>query len=346
MAVDMIPADYESLLADLKKRIRNARTHVALSVNRELILLYWHIGRTILKRQDREGWGSKVIDRLAEDLRREFPDMKGLSRANLFYMRAFADAYPEVSIVQQAVGQLPWGHNVALVTKVKDPALREWYATACIENGWSRAVMIAQIESCLHERQGAAQSNFTHTLPAPQSELAQQMLKDPYNFDFLTLHDRAVERDLQQGLLGHLRDFMLELGVGFSFVGNEYHLEVAGEDFYLDLLFYHLKLRCFVVVELKMTEFKPEYAGKINFYLSAVDDLLRHPQDNPTIGILLCKGRNRVVVEYSLRDMHKPLGVAEYELARSLPEDLKGSLPTIEELEKELGELEEGKGDE
>jgi predicted nuclease of restriction endonuclease-like (RecB) superfamily len=235
---------------------------------------------------------------------------------------------------------------VALVTKVKDPALREWYATACIENGWSRAVMIAQIESCLHERQGAAQSNFTHTLPAPQSELAQQMLKDPYNFDFLTLHDRAVERDLQQGLLGHLRDFMLELGVGFSFVGNEYHLEVAGEDFYLDLLFYHLKLRCFVVVELKMTEFKPEYAGKINFYLSAVDDLLRHPQDNPTIGILLCKGRNRVVVEYSLRDMHKPLGVAEYELARSLPEDLKGSLPTIEELEKELGELEEGKGDE
>jgi hypothetical protein len=172
------------------------------------------------------------------------------------------------------------------------------------------------------------------------------MLKDPYNFDFLTLHDRAVERDLQQGLLGHLRDFMLELGVGFSFVGNEYHLEVAGEDFYLDLLFYHLKLRCFVVVELKMTEFKPEYAGKINFYLSAVDDLLRHPQDNPTIGILLCKGRNRVVVEYSLRDMHKPLGVAEYELARSLPEDLKGSLPTIEELEKELGELEEGKGDE
>jgi Uncharacterized conserved protein len=346
MVADMIPAGYEVLLADLKNRIRAARVHAALSVNRELIQLYWHIGRTILERQDREGWGSKVIDRLADDLRQEFPDMKGLSRANLFYMRAFADAYPEVSIVQQLVGQLPWGHNVTLITKIKDPALREWYAGACIENGWSRAVMVAQIETSLHKRQGAAQSNFTHTLPAPQSELAQQILKDPYNFDFLTLHDQAVERDLQKGLLEHLKDFMLELGVGFAFVGNEYHLEVAGDDFYLDLLFYHLKLRCFVVVELKMTEFKPEYAGKINFYLSAVDDLLRHSADNPTIGILLCKSKNRVIVEYSLRDMHKPLGIAEYKLAQSLPDDLKGNLPTIEELEKELGELEEVSRDE
>nr|WP_321496361.1 PDDEXK nuclease domain-containing protein [uncultured Methanolobus sp.] len=341
MVADMIPAGYEALLADLKNRIRTARVHAALSVNRELIQLYWYIGRTILERQDQEGWGSKVIDRLADDLRREFPDMKGLSRANLFYMRAFADAYPEVSIVQQLVGQLPWGHNVTLITKIKDPALREWYAGACIENGWSRAVMIAHIESSLHLRQGAAQSNFTHTLPATQSELAQQVLKDPYNFDFLTLHDKALERDLQKGLLEHLKEFMLELGVGFAFVGNEYHLEVAGDDFYLDLLFYHLKLRCFVVVELKMTEFKPEHAGKINFYLSAVDDILRHPQDNPTIGILLCKSKNHVIVEYSLRDVHKPLGVAEYKLAQSLPDDLKGNLPTIEELEKELGELEE-----
>lgn len=320
----------------------NARVYAALSVNSEVVLLYWQIGRTILERQNQEGRGAKVINRLAEDLRREFPDMKGLSRTNLFYMRAFAEAYPEVAIVQQLVGQLPWGHNVVLITKIKDPGLREWwYAHACIENGWSRAVMEAQIETSLHRRQGAAQSNFTHTLPSPQSELAQEILKDPYNFDFLTLHDQALERDLQKGLLAHLKDFMLELGVGFAFVGSEYHLEVGGEDFYLDLLFYHLKLRCFVVVELKMTEFKPEYAGKINFYLSAVDDLLRHPQDNPTIGILLCKSKNRVVVEYSLRDMHKPLGIAEYQLAQSLPENLKGSLPTIEELEKELGHLQE-----
>lgn len=346
MVADLIPAGYESLLADLKKRIKNARVHAALSVNRELIILYWQIGRSILQRQGEEGWGSKVIECLANDLRREFPDMKGLSRANLFYMRAFANAYPEVSIVQQLVGQLPWGHNVTLITKIKDPSLREWYAGACIENGWSRAVMLAQIESSLHTRLGAAQNNFTHTLPAPQSELAQQILKDPYNFDFLTLHEHALERDLQKGLLAHLKDFMLELGVGFSFVGSEYHLEVAGDDFYIDLLFYHLKLRCFVVVELKMTEFKPEYAGKINFYLSAVDDLLRHPQDSPAIGILLCKSKKRVIVEYSLRDIHKPVGISEYKLAQSLPDDLKGSLPTIEELEEELGDLEEVGDDE
>lgn len=341
MESEILPTGYEGMLDDLKTCIRNARVRAALSVNSELVLLYWQIGRTILERQNQEGWGAKVINRLAEDLRQEFPDMKGLSRTNLFYMRAFAEAYPEVAIVQQLVGQLPWGHNVVLITKIKDPGLREWYAHSCIENGWSRAVMEAQIEKSLHRRQGAAQSNFTHTLPAPQSELAQEILKDPYNFDFLTLHDQALERDLQKGLLEHLKDFMLELGAGFAFVGSEYHLEVGGVDFYLDLLFYHLKLRCFVVVELKMTEFKPEYAGKINFYLSAVDDLLRHPQDNPTIGILLCKSKNRVVVEYSLRDMHKPLGIAEYQLAQSLPENLKGSLPTIEELEKELGHLQE-----
>lgn len=312
MTADIIPSGYESLLADLKNRILNTRVHAALSVNRELILLYWHIGRTILERQEQEGWGSKVIDRLADDLRREFPDMKGLSRANLFYMRAFAEAYPDMSIVQQLVGQLPWGHNVLLITKIKDLSLREWYARACIEHGWNRAVMEVQIETSLHMRQGAAQTNFTHTLPAPQSELAQQILKDPYNFDFLTLHDQAVERDLQKGLLVHLKDFMMELGVGFAFVGNEYHLEVAGED----------------------------------FYLSAVDDMLRHPQDNPTIGILLCKSKNRVIVEYSLRDIHKPLGIAEYKLAQSLPDDLKGNLPTIEELEKELGDLQEVRDDE
>lgn len=266
--------------------------------------------------------------------------MKGLSRRNIIYMRAFAEAYPNREFVQQVAAQLPWFHNVATLTKLKDPALREWYLRACIEHGWSRAVLEAQMETRLHERSGKAISNFSCTLPAPQSELAQQVLKDPYNFDFLSTHDALLERDLHRKLLEHLRDFMLELGVGFVFAGSQYHLEVGGEDFYLDLLFYHLRLRCFVVVELKTTEFKPEYAGKLNFYLSAADDILRHPQDNPTIGVLLCKDKNRVVVEYALRDVQKPMGVAEYRLAQALPAELKGSLPSVKDLEAELAKLE------
>ena len=339
-----LPAGYMELLEDLKRRIREARVRAALSVNRELVLLYWHIGREILKRQKQEGWGAKVIERLARDLRREFPDMKGLSRANLFYMRAFAEAYPDEQFVQQLAGQLPWWHNVVIFTKIKDPALREWYIRACIEHGWSRAVLIAQIETRLHERQGKAVTNFERTLPASTSELARDILKDPYNFDFLGLHDKAVERDLERALLQHLRDFMLELGTGFAFVGSQYHLEVGGEDFYIDLLFYHLKLRCFVVIDLKMREFRPEDAGKMNFYLSAVDDLLRHPEDRPSIGLILCKTKNRLVVEYSLRDMNKPIGTASYQLTRTLPADLQESLPSVEELEAELGRVEnEGK---
>lgn len=336
MVAEMLSKAYQELLEDLKQRIRTARVRAALSVNRELILLYWHIGRAILERQAREGWGAKVIERLGEDLRREFPDMRGLSRANLFYMRAFAEAYPDEQIIQQLVGQLPWGHNVVILTRLKDLGLREWYVRACIEHSWSRAVLEAQIDTRLHERTGRAVTNFSRTLPGPQSELAQQILKDPYNFDFITLHDAAVERDLHKGLLEHMKGFMLELGVGFAFVGSNYPLVVGGEDFYLDLLFYHLKLRAFVVVELKATEFRPEYAGKLNFYLSAVDDLLRHPQDCPTIGILLGKGRNHVIVEYALRSMNKPIGVADYQLAKALPEHLQGSLPTVEQLEAEL----------
>jgi predicted nuclease of restriction endonuclease-like (RecB) superfamily len=340
MTDEILIEAYQELLDNLKNRIRNARVRASLSVNRELILLYWQIGRAILERQALDGWGAKVIERLADDLRHEFPDMKGLSRANLFYMRAFAEAYPSEQIVQQLAGQIPWWHNVVIMTKLKDPELREWYIRACIDNGWSRAVLVAQIETRLHERAGRAITNFRRTLPAPQSELAQQILKDPYNFEFLTTYDDAVESDLHKGLLEHLKDFMLELGVGFAYVGSNYHLEIAGQDFYLDLLFYHLRLRSFVVVELKTTEFKPEYAGKLNFYLSAADDLLRHSQDNPTIGILLCKGKNRVVVEYALRNMHQPIGVAEYQLAKALPDSLKGSLPTVEQLEAELKSIE------
>lgn len=340
MSGEILIGAYQKLLDNLKNRIRDARVRAALSVNRELVLLYWQIGKAILERQAQDGWGAKVIERLADDLRREFSDMKGLSRANLFYMRAFAEAYPSEQIIQQLAGQIPWWHNVVIMTRLKDPELREWYIRACIENGWSRAVLMAQIETRLHERTGRAITNFHRTLPASQSELAQQILKDPYSFEFLTTHDAAMERDLHKGLLEHLKEFMLELGVGFAFVGSNYHLEIAGEDFYLDLLFYHLRLRSFVVVELKTTEFKPEYAGKLNFYLSAVDDLLRHSQDNPTIGILLCRGKNRVVVEYALRNMHQPIGVAEYQLAKALPDSLKGSLPTVEQLEAELKAME------
>lgn len=336
----VLPLEYAALLTDLKVRIRSAQTQAALSVNRELVLLYWQIGQTLHRESQQAGWGAKVVDQLARDLTNEFPDMKGFTRRNLLYMQQFALAWPDEAMVKQLVSQIPWGHNIALLQKLKDTAQRQWYARATIQNGWSRNVLIHQIDSRLIERQGQASTNFDRALPAAQSELAQQLLKDPYNFDFLTLHNEALERDLEKGLLNHLRDFMLELGVGFAFVGSQYHLEVGGEDFYLDLLFYHLKLRCYVVVELKIGEFKPEYVGKMNFYLSAVDDLLRHEQDGPSIGLLLCRTQNKVIAEYALRGVDKPLGVSTYQLAGSLPADLKGQLPSIEALEAELAGME------
>ncbi len=334
-----LPLGYAEFLADLKKRIRRARIKAALSANRELILLYWEIGRMILERQKEEGWGSKVIDRLAQDLRREFPDMKGFSARNLKYMRAFAEAYPDKEFVQQVAAQIPWFHHCTLLDKVKDPAERIWYIQQTIEHGWSRNVLVHQIESGLYYRKGKAITNFDRTLPAPQSDLAQEMLKDPYVFDFLGLTEDIRERELEKQLITRIRDFLLELGVGFAFVGSQVHLEVGGEDFFLDLLFYHLKLRCYVVIELKTGEFKPEYAGKMNFYLSAVDDLFRHPDDRPSIGIILCKSKNKVIVEYALRDTTKPIGVSSYRLTRALPEEIKSSLPSVEELERELGNV-------
>ena len=246
--------------------------------------------------------------------------------------------------MQQVVALLPWGHNVRLIDRVKDRTEREWYARAAIENGWSRDILLHQVDSGLYHRQGKALSNFARVLPAPQSDLAVQMLKDPYNFDFLRLGEEAQEREVERGLVAHIRDFLLELGVGFAFVGSQVRLEVGGEDFYLDLLFYHVRLRCYVVVDLKAGEFQPEFAGKMNFYLSAADDLLRHPDDQPSVGILLCRRQNRVVAEYALRDVHKPLGVTTYQLAAALPESYKGELPTVEELEEELGRLGAGEG--
>jgi predicted nuclease of restriction endonuclease-like (RecB) superfamily len=336
MAEPLAPDSYGRFLADLKGRIRTAQLRASLAVNRELVLLYWQIGRDILDRQERENWGAKVIDRLAVDLKRAFPEMKGFSPRNLKYMRAFAEAWPDEAIVQQVVAQIPWGHNVRLLDLVKVPDDRIWYAKATMEHGWSRNVLILQIESGRLQRQGKAIANFDRTLPEPQSDLARDITKDPYNFDFLTLGDDAHERDLERGLLEHLRQFLLELGVGFAFVGSQHRLAVGGEEFYVDLLFYHLKLRAYVVIDLKMKSFAPEFAGKMNFYLSAVDNLLRHADDQPSIGLILCKTKDRFVAEYALRDINKPIGIAEYRLAEGLPEKLKGSLPTIEELESEL----------
>jgi predicted nuclease of restriction endonuclease-like (RecB) superfamily len=327
---------YIDLLARLKNQIRTAQVRAALAVNRELVLLYWGIGNEILQRQKEEGWGAQVIERLAKDLRAEFPGMQGFSLRNLKYMKAFAEAWPDQPIVQQAVAQLPWGHNVRLLDLLKDREERLWYARQAIQNGWSRNVLLIQIESGLYRRQGKAVTNFQTTLPLPQSDLAQQLIKDPYNFDFLTLASAAQERDLERGLLEHLRHFLIELGTGFAFVGSQIPLEVGGEDFKLDLLFYHLKLRCFIVIELKMTAFKPEYAGKMNFYLSAVDDLIRHPEDKPSIGLILCRTQNRIVAEYALRNTATPIGVSEFRHIEKLPEQLKGTLPTIEEIEAEL----------
>ena len=335
----LIPSSYAPLLADLKARVRAAQMRATLSVNRELILLYWHVGREILRAQKAEGWGAKVVERLAKDLAHEFPEMNGWSYRNLLFMREFSAAYEDTEIVKQLVSQLPWGTNILLMQRAKDPAARLWYARKAVEHGWSRAVLTVQIESRLHERSGKAITNFERTLPPAQSDMAREILKDPYNFDFLTLGEAAQERDLERGLVEHVQALLLEMGAGFAFVGRQVPLEVGDEDFYLDLLFYHLRLRCFVVVDLKMKPFEPEFAGKMNFYLSAVDDQMRHEHDAPTIGLLLCKdAKNRLKVEYALRDVKKPIGVAQWQtrLVESLPKNLRGSLPTIADIEREL----------
>jgi predicted nuclease of restriction endonuclease-like (RecB) superfamily len=335
---DQLLDDYAILLQRLKERIRVTQVQASLAVNRELILLYWQIGREILIRQQQQGWGAKVVNRLAKDLQHEFPEMKGFSSRNLKYMRAFAEAYADEQIVQQAAAQIPWFHNCVLLEKVKDLQQRLWYIQQTVQYGWSRSVLMYQIESGLFHRQGEAITNFEQTLPPAQSDLANQLLKDPYNFDFLSLGKEIQERDLEKALVNHIREFLLELGVGFAFVGSQYHLEVGGEDFYLDLLFYHLRLRCFVVIDLKMSEFKPEYSGKMNFYVSAVDDLLRHSDDRPTIGMILCKSKNRAVAEYALRDVNKPIGISTHQM-RNLPETLQSNLPTIEQLEMEMNTI-------
>ncbi|MBF6591228.1 MAG: DUF1016 family protein [Ktedonobacterales bacterium] len=338
MPRDLLPDGYDESLRDVKARIQQAQMRAALSVNRELVLLYWRIGREILRRQREQGWGAKVIDRLARDLRAAFPEMKGFSPRNLKYMRAFAEAYPDEQFVQQVAAQLPWFHLCVLLDKLKAPDQRLWYAHEAIQHGWSRNVLAHHIDTHLYARQGQAVTNFTDAMPTPQSDLAQQTLKDPYIFDFLSLGTEAHERDLERALLAHVRGFLLEMGTGFAFVGSQYHLEIDGHDFYLDLLFYHLRLRCFVVVDLKIGDFAPEHAGKMNFYLAAVNDLLRHPEDQPSIGIILCRTKSRLIAEYALKGIHTPMGISSYQLTASLPEALQSALPGIEALEASLAD--------
>lgn len=343
---------YGDLLKDVKDRIRRAQVKATLSVNAEMITMYWDVGRMIHERQQEEGWGTGVIPRLSKDIHNELPEVKGFSERNIGYMIRFAREYKDPAILQQAVAklpaddylsflkqlvsQIPWGHNIALMEKVKDLKHRLWYIQQTIKEGWSRDTLMLMIKNCSHERKGKSVTNFRDTLPDPQSDLVKQSLKDPYIFDFLTLTETFNERELETELIKHLEKFLIELGAGFAFVGRQYRLEVSGKDFYIDLLFYHLKLRCFVVIDLKKGDFKPEYAGKMNFYCSVVDDILKHPNDQSTIGLILCQSKDKIMAEYALRDVKKPIGVSEYELTRSLPENLKSSLPSIEEIEAEL----------
>ncbi len=332
-----LPADYADWLTSLKKRIQGARQRALLAANEEQLRLYHDIGRDILERQSQEGWGAKVIDHLSADLRSAFPGMKGLSSRNLKYMKFFAQECPDFLIGQQSAAQLPWFHIVAIITKLPDPALRDWYARQALTQSWPRETLSLQIRNQLHLRQGAAVTNFDQRLAPPQAGLATQILKDPYHFDFLGLGDEAHERDIENALIRHITRFLLELGAGFAFVGRQFQLIVGGEEFFIDLLFYHTRLKCYVVVELKARDFQPEHAGKLNFYLSAVDAQIKAPDDKPTIGLLLCRSQNRLVAEYALSGIAKPIGIAEYELVRALPTPLDTSLPSIEEIEAELG---------
>ncbi|KWS81032.1 PDDEXK nuclease domain-containing protein [Pseudomonas amygdali] len=330
------PEGYGDWLADLKGRIHIAQQRATLSVNRELVLLYWQIGQDILARQAEQGWGAKVIERLAHDLLSAFPDMKGFSPRNLKYMRAFAEAWPDADFVQAVLAQLPWYHQLALLDKLPGPETRRWYAIKAIEHSWSRNILVMQIETRLLERSGKAVTNFEASLPAPQSDLARESLKDPYRFDFLGLSTDAQERAVEDALVKHVTEFLLELGAGFAFVGRQVLLDVGGDEFFIDLLFYHLKLRCYVVIELKGGKFKPEHLGQLGFYMTAVDRQVKTEQDNPTIGLLLCKSKNKIVAEYALGDKAQPMGIAEYKLLESLPAELQTSLPSIEQLEREL----------
>lgn len=341
--VSLSTKEYAQFLEHIKTDIQQTQLRAAQSITKELTLLYWRIGKELTEKIEEQEWGAKVIDTLAHDLGNTFPGLAGFSRTNIYRMTAFYKAYANYPT---AVGQIedspiltiPWGHNAVLLEQLNDNDQRIWYAQKTIENGWSRSVLSMWIESDLYKRQGKSITNFKQTLPDPDSDLAQQTLKDPYNFDFLTTIEQVRERDIEQGLMEHIQKFLLELGQGFSFVGRQYHLQVDDTDFYIDMLFYHLKLRCFIVVELKAQAFDVRDVGQINFYLSAVDSMLKHAEDKPTIGLLLCKSKNNYVAEYALRDINKPIGVSSYttKLVESLPKEFKNVLPSVAEIESEL----------
>lgn len=334
-----LPNEYKTFLIELKEKIRSARLKAVLAVNHELVRLYWHVGKQIINKQN---WGSKFIDTLSNDLRQSFPETHGFSVRNLHRMRQLAIYYPDFTILPQAVAELPWGHISLLMQTVKDNSIRIWYAEQAVDQGWSRATLERHVKDNLYQRQAIESnkaSNYLQRLPPVQSVLAQDLLKSPYNFDFLGLHDEAHERQIEHTSIEHITKFMLELGKSFAFVGRQVPITIDDEEFFIDMLFYNLKLRCFLVVEIKSTKFKPEHTGQLNFYLSAVDDLMKHPTDNPSVGLLLCKTRNKTVAEYALKSIEKPIGVSEYQLIRSIPEDLKTNFPTIEEIEFELNEV-------
>lgn len=345
--------DYLAFIQDIKQRIQGAQIKASVAVNQALLHLYWELAERIVAKQQDSAWGDGFLLQMSRDLQVEFPDMKGFSKRNLELMRQWYRFWTESALIaqqvvsqldkpisQQIVGQItqiPWGHNLVIISKIKTSDQALFYVQKTIQNNWSRVVLTHQIESGLYLREGKAVTNFQSTLPAPHSDLARQMLKDPYHFDFLMLKERHDEQELENALIEHITRFLLELGAGFSYIGRQYKLEVDGDEFFIDLLFYHVRLHCYIVVELKTVKFKPEFAGKLNFYISAVDEILKAEQDHPTIGILICKSKKDTVVEYALRNINKPIGVSEYTITQNLPEELKSSLPSIEEIEAELG---------
>ena len=341
MTREVLPSDYSAFLGSIKSQVQQVQLRALVAVNKELIMLYWQIGKQILERQDTEGWGSKVIERLSADLHAAFPEMKGFSPRNLKYMRAFAKAYSDEEFVQTVSAQITWSHNTLILDKLKDADERLWYMQKAAEHGWSHNILALQIETKLYHRQGKALTNFKNTLPALDSDLAQNVLKDPYVFDFITTSNETKERNLQSALIARIERFLLELGTGFTFVGSNYHVVVGDEDFYIDLLFYHIRLRRYVVIELKMGAFKPEYVGKMSLYLSAVDEQIKTPEDEPTIGLILCREKNKVTAEYALGSLNRPVGVATYETTAELPEPLREQLPDLEQLEKTLEQAQE-----
>ena len=329
--------EYISWVNELKILIQKTQIKAAISVNRELLGLYWTIVKSISEKVNNTNWGSSVVEKLSKDLKVEFPNQKGFSRSNLFSMKKWFEFYSKSEIdlekVQQLVGQIPWGQNVVIISKSRNIQEALFYSNKTIENNWSRSVLLHQIELNFYERHGKAITNFTTTLPTPHSELAIETLKDPYKFDFLTLQEKALEKDIENQLVKHITSVLLELGTGFSFIGQQVPVKIDNQDFYIDLLFYHIKLKCYVVVELKAIEFKAEFAGKMNLYLSAIDDSLKTDTENPTIGLLLCKSKSKIIAEYALRGMTQPIGIAEYEINNAIPKEIKTELPTIEEIE-------------